>query len=82
MSYVEDTIVATSTPYGSGGIGVIRISGKDAFNIASQVFKGKKSFDDIKSHTINYGKIVNVFTNEVMDEVLLSKIGIELLYFK
>ena len=73
MSYVEDTIVAISTPYGSGGIGVIRISGKDAFNIASQVFKGKKSFDDIKSHTINYGKIVNVFTNEVMDEVLLSK---------
>ena len=69
----EDTIVAISTPYGNGGIGIIRISGDDAFSIASKIFKGKKSFSDIKSHTINYGKIIDAEKNEVLDEVLLSK---------
>ncbi|MBP5427201.1 MAG: tRNA uridine-5-carboxymethylaminomethyl(34) synthesis GTPase MnmE [Clostridiales bacterium] len=73
MKYAEDTIVAISTPYGSGGIGVIRLSGKYAFDIAAKIFQGKKEFSDIKSHTINYGKIVDVFTKEVLDEVLLSK---------
>lgn len=69
----EDTIVAISTPYGSGGIGIIRISGTDAFAIAAKIFKGKRKFSDISSHTINYGRIVDVFTNDIVDEVMLSK---------
>lgn len=73
MSDLEDTIVAISTPLGSGGIGIIRISGFDAFKIVSKVFRGNKSFDKIKSHTINYGRIVDCWTNEVIDEVLVSK---------
>lgn len=69
----DDTIVAISTPYGSGGIGIIRMSGENAFSIAAKIFRGKREFSDILSHTINYGRIVDVFTDDVVDEVMLSK---------
>ena len=56
--YKEDTIAAISTPHGTGGVGIIRISGGDAFRIAGNIFFGKKQFNSIKSHTINYGKLL------------------------
>lgn len=69
----EDTIVAISTPYGSGGIGIIRMSGTNAFSVAEKIFRGRRKFSDIPSHTINYGRIVDVFTDSVVDEVMVSK---------
>lgn len=75
MLYNQDTIAAISTPHGNGGIGIIRISGEKAFNIAAGIFKGRKKIDDMKTHTINYGKIVNSMTGETLDEVLLSKMS-------
>ncbi len=71
--FKEDTIAAISTSYGSGGIGIVRISGDNAFNIAKKIFKSKKKFDEIASHTINYGKIIDPKTGKTVDEVLLSK---------
>lgn len=68
-----DTITAISTPYGTGGIGIVRISGDKSFDIAGKIFKGRKPFDEIKSHTINYGKIIDPKTGETLDEVLVSK---------
>ncbi len=70
---MEDTIVAISTPPGTGGIGIIRISGEKSFDIASRIFRGAKDFKDIKTHTINYGRIVDPANNETLDEVLVSK---------
>jgi tRNA modification GTPase len=69
----NDTITAISTPYGAGGIGIIRISGEKAFEIAEKIFKGKKTIRHIKSHTINYGKIFDFKDGTVIDEVLLTK---------
>jgi len=71
--YESDTIAAISTPYGTGGIGIIRVSGNEAFEIIQKIFKGKKSFSEYKSHTINYGKIIDPATGEVLDEALVSK---------
>ncbi|MCX7843338.1 MAG: tRNA uridine-5-carboxymethylaminomethyl(34) synthesis GTPase MnmE [Clostridia bacterium] len=71
--FETDTIAAISTPSGTGGIGIIRISGDKAFEIARKIFEGKRSFDSFRSHTINYGKIVDPSTNETIDEVLLSR---------
>lgn len=68
---MNDTIVAISTPYGTGGISIIRMSGTDSFNIAEQIFKGKKKISEIRSHTINYGKIIE--NNEILDEVMITK---------
>lgn len=71
--YKEDTIAAISTPHGTGGIGIVRISGDRAFEIAQKIFIGKKDFKLIKSHTINYGRIVNPQNGLTLDEVLVSK---------
>ncbi|MFQ5455777.1 MAG: tRNA uridine-5-carboxymethylaminomethyl(34) synthesis GTPase MnmE [Nitrospirota bacterium] len=69
-----DTICAVSTPVGEGGIGIIRLSGDEAIGIAGRIFKAKNgnSIEDIPTHTINYGYIINPETEEVIDEVLLS----------
>lgn len=66
---LQDTIVALATPNGSGAIGVIRLSGTDAVTIASKVFKGK-NLTQQASHTIHFGRIVDVET--VLDEVVIS----------
>ena len=69
----EDTISALSTSPGTGGIGIIRISGDKAFDITNRLFKGKKNFNEIKTHTISYGKIIDPFDGTTVDEALVSK---------
>lgn len=69
----EDTIAALSTPYGTGGIGVIRISGEKAFSTADKIFKTSKAMEEIQSHTVTYGKIVDKESKDIIDEVLLLK---------
>ncbi len=54
-----DTIAAVSTPYGKGGIAVLRISGADAISVAERVFapKNKRALSDIESNRAVYGSI-------------------------
>lgn len=66
------TIAALATPPGVAGIAVIRVSGAGAFDAIDLIFKGKSTPSTMKSHTIHYGKIVDNFTNEIIDEVVLS----------
>jgi len=71
--YFQDTIAAISTPLGSSGIGMVRLSGTDAINVANRVFvspKGKKIGD--ASHVVCYGYVVNPDTGNKIDEVLVS----------
>jgi len=65
---MEDTIAAISTPPGEGGIGIVRISGKDALAIADRVFvcKTRKKPSRSKSFTTHYGWIKDI------DEVILT----------
>ncbi|MCC7202092.1 MAG: tRNA uridine-5-carboxymethylaminomethyl(34) synthesis GTPase MnmE [Nitrospirae bacterium] len=69
----EDTICAIITPPGIGGISVIRLSGKDALNIASRVFRSKsgKSLSNAKTHSIYYGNVVGS-SLDAIDEVIVS----------
>ncbi len=63
------TIVAISTAPGIGGIGIIRMSGKDCFKVLDKIFKPiNKSAE--KGYTIKYGKILD--DEEIIDEVLVS----------
>jgi len=39
---LEDTIIAISTPFGFGGLGIVRLSGEKSLNIAKKIFKPKK----------------------------------------
>ena len=66
---MEDTIVAIATPLGTGAISIIKISGSEAIEIVSKVFKGK-NLNKQNSHTIHYGFIMD--EKEKIDEVLVS----------
>ena len=70
----EETICAIITPPGTGGVSVIRLSGKDAISIASRVFRKKsgKSLRDAKTNSIQYGHILDSSTGAVLDEVLVG----------
>ncbi|RLL41818.1 tRNA uridine-5-carboxymethylaminomethyl(34) synthesis GTPase MnmE [Oceanobacillus piezotolerans] len=66
-----DTIAAISTPIGEGAIAIVRLTGEDAIQITSKVFKGKNLLE-VDSHTMNYGKIMEPETQEIADEVMVS----------
>ena len=65
------TIAAISTAMSNSGIGIVRMSGSDSFEIADKIYKGKrdKKLSDQKSHTIHYGYIMDC--EDTVDEVLV-----------
>ncbi len=67
---MEDTIVAISTASGVGAISIIRLSGPNALEVASSIFKGK-DLKKVASHTINHGYIIDK-NGSIIDEVLVS----------
>ena len=69
---LNDTIVALASPSGTGAIAVIRISGKSALEIASNIFQSVKNKNILKqkTHTIHLGHIVD--GTKTIDQVLLS----------
>lgn len=64
------TIVAISTPPGNGGIGIVRLSGKESLNIIEKIFKPKNK-NEIKGYSIKYGNIIDE-KGTIVDEVLVS----------
>ena len=66
------TIAAISTAPSAGGIGIVRISGKETFKIIEKIFipKNKQKIEEIKGNTIKYGHIVD--DGKITDEVLVS----------
>jgi len=79
-SNLEDTIAAISTPLGQAGLGIVRISGKQAFAIADMLFHGKVKPSAVQSHTVHYGKITDPRSKETVDEVLLTVMQAPLTY--
>ncbi|WP_160692849.1 tRNA uridine-5-carboxymethylaminomethyl(34) synthesis GTPase MnmE [Clostridium sp. C2-6-12] len=69
-----DTICAIATPIGEGGVAIIRISGQNALDIASKIFKPKNDYDirNMKTYTMKYGNVVDLDKKEIIDEVILS----------
>ena len=65
----KDTIAAISTGIGNSGIGIVRISGDEAFKIADKIYRGKEELSKAKSHTIHHGYIQD--GEETVDEVLV-----------
>ena len=85
MAKIEEmsTICAISTPYGSGGIAVVRVSGASAIQIVDTLFHGRKSLMEAKAYTVHYGEIKKPTPipslkgrenneQEILDQVLVS----------
>ena len=74
----SDTIVAIATPLSESGIGIVRISGADAFAVADRVFRtpgGKRNLLTVPSHTVHYGFVVEKedeknWKDHIIDEVM------------
>ncbi|WP_295361792.1 tRNA uridine-5-carboxymethylaminomethyl(34) synthesis GTPase MnmE [uncultured Pseudoramibacter sp.] len=69
----DDVIAAISTPVGTGGIGIVRLSGAESLQVADRVFMSPsgKSVTSFPSHTIHYGHVVGR-DGAVIDEVMLT----------
>ncbi len=69
----QDTIAAIATPPGEGGIGIVRLSGPDALEVASRVFSPSSGIDprQCASHTIHHGHVGEPDTGAVIDEAIL-----------
>ena len=65
-----DTIVAISTALSEGAISIVRLSGEEAISIVNKIVN--INLLDKKSHTIQYGFIIDPQTKEEVDEVLIS----------
>ena len=67
----KDTIAAIATAMSSAGIGIVRVSGREAIEIIQKIFRGKKekNFAEEKTYTIHYGYIAD--GEEIIDEVLV-----------
>ena len=65
---MNDTITAISTALGVGAISIIRVSGDEAIDIVNKIFD--RDLNNVDSHTINYGHIVD--NDEIIDEVMVS----------
>ncbi|MBL7070221.1 MAG: tRNA uridine-5-carboxymethylaminomethyl(34) synthesis GTPase MnmE [Candidatus Omnitrophica bacterium] len=76
----NDTIVAISTPVGEAGIGIVRISGQEALEIADRIFLAKENKlpSSFKAYTTHYGWIIKTTKKDrssgdgIVDEVLLT----------
>lgn len=68
----EDTIAAIATPFGTGGIGIIKISGPKSFEIAKKIFRRKAQSSELKPYHLHYGEVIDTQDGSVIDEALLS----------
>ena len=65
-----NTICAISTPYGSGGIAVVRVSGPEAVSFVDSLFHGRHPLSEAKAYTVHYGEIKR--HDELLDQALVS----------
>jgi tRNA modification GTPase len=66
----DDTIAAISTPAGRGGIGVVRISGREALPISQQIFRSSSEINT--PNRAQFGRIFDRSTDEVIDDAILT----------
>lgn len=72
---MSNTIAAIATASGTGGIGIIRMSGDKCFEVLKKIFIPKNKnvdIDKVDGYTIKYGYIIDPSTKEKIDEVLVS----------
>lgn len=67
----DDTIAAISTPFGEGGIGIIRVTGPQALEKSLKIFRPKSKYKELISHRLYLGYIIDPEGEDIIDECLL-----------
>jgi tRNA modification GTPase len=68
----QDTIAAIATPFGMAGVGIIRISGPEALEIARRIFQPAHGNCPWETHHLYHGDVISADGNSILDEVLIS----------
>ena len=68
----EDTIAAIITAPGASSVGIIRLSGPDAIDIGAKIYGGKKDLRQMASHTLHYGRVLDIADQTMIDEGLFE----------
>ncbi len=74
-TYTDDTIAAIATPPGVGGLGIVRMSGPEAFAVGLRIFRPAPPLakgESPPSHHLLYGHVIDPASNTVIDEVLAA----------
>ena len=71
---LSDTITALSTPPGTAGLAVIRLSGDEAISIADSCFSGKVKLSDCPTHTAHFG---NFFFDKTLIDTVVTVLFLE-----
>lgn len=69
---LEDTIIAISTPFGYGGLGIVRLSGKKSLLITKKIFKSKKKNIKIQPHRSILGNLYHFEQKEFFEEAYMT----------
>jgi len=64
----NDTICAIATPAGRSAIGIVRVSGTNAFSIVQPLFKRKERLSAFRTHTVHFSEIQDPLKKEVIDQ--------------
>ena len=74
MTNLDDTIAAIATPIGEGGIGVIRISGRNSLSVAGEIFRPVSGVPvpGLPTHTAHYGFVLDPITDEQIDDGVIT----------
>jgi tRNA modification GTPase len=72
MISLDDTIAAIATPLGSGGVGIVKLSGPDSLAIVRQIFKPAYGSLTLKPRYLHYGRILHPTTAAPIDETLVA----------
>lgn len=72
MDYKDETIAAIATPVGLGGVGIIKISGRNAVKIAQKLFRPSRPIKSFENFRLYLGHIIDPKSDLPLDEVLLS----------
>ncbi len=71
MYSLDDTIVAIATSIGQSGIGIIKISGPEAYPIAWQIFRPARNISRLNPYQLHYGQLIDPTSHALIDEALV-----------
>lgn len=71
MYSLDDTITAISTSIGQSGIGIVKLSGPDAYSIAQRIFQPARQITQFEPYRLHYGQIIDPASQTLVDEALV-----------